>query len=1285
MYKKRYINRGGSRGGRGGSARGRGGRGQSYQRGGGGQVYQQYAPRDQQQQQNYGGYYDQNQRSSSYQDSYYQEGVDTYGQEYGDYYDEYPGSSQQQMTEQQYLQMKKEQEEQASYAGKQEQTQYQSHRKVVNVESNVQSQQYQAKQAYQTDSLNQSQYQPKYQAKDQSTPQLNTQSSVFVPKKKTQDSQSYPQEDQYTATQQYSQPQTAQAKYLPKEQTQSYQKSSQYDAPKDQQSYQPRYQQKQQYEESKQSSYDNYGQPQYDDYYDSGYNYQQNQQYQYQDYDQYYQGDKGAEQNENYQNDQFYDDYYQEVNKRGLDDYGDYGNEGGVFEDFENDYYNETDTQVSRDAISTTQSQYSSRTVSQKNEPIAKDEQKQEKPQKKPIAQVYEKEKYQRGGKYQKPIKEQQDTHKGGQNRDREHRSQKERYQQEEQDNSQNQVQLNEISNLNYAQGHRSEHVNSPCVVMMVAEKPSIALSISEALSNNFVKKNGVAKQCPVYTFKGNFQGQQASFRVTSVAGHVYNRDFPLDYQDRRMDPKSLFEAPTVRRLDNSSRIIAKHLQAVSSGIDYMVLWLDCDKEGENICFEVLDICRRNIPSSKKQRVFRAKFSSIAKKDIQASFDALKFEPSYNESVSVEARQIMDLKIGVAFSRFQTQYFAHLLRGQSEIRMITYGPCQTPTLGFCVDQAEKIKKFIPEPYWSIETVIGDRVYDKTYYLKWQRGKIYDRTITSIIHARILGIQTAEVIDIKKSNAVQGKPQGLNTVKMLKVASKTYGMSAHDTMKIAEHLYLRGFITYPRTESTTYSSNFNFKEILTQHMSHPDWGNYAQMLLNGGMVKPKKGVDAGDHPPITPVKSATKSQLGDREWRLYNFISRNFFGSISHDASYEQVKVLFQVGQKDSVNEIFKLKGNILKEEGFLEVMPWLLQSDKEIPVYKMGQQVDIKAIRITEGKTQAPGYLTEAKLISQMEKHGIGTDASIPTHINNIIERKFVTVLDPGRQLVPTPLGLALVKGYCQIDPELVLPSIRQNIEKSCELIAKGKADFNKILSHVLNMFKKKFEFFRANIISMEKILALMLKSSRGLASNEFLLSNKIKHDDSSDFRKTALNFCIKCFKGHLHLQFHSKKGWGLKCYDCNFRIGVLQGAARVLKEDKKCDECDSYLISATYTKDSPFPGKRSEHTGCILCDSLLNSTIITFLSKKPKKLPEEMNDEERKIYEEKKKKMDDKKKAKELRKIEEAKQDKTKKDESKANEEQKKKNKKKKGGMGNQMTQQELMNEFIKKQLQGN
>ncbi len=97
-------------------------------------------------------------------------------------------------------------------------------------------------------------------------------------------------------------------------------------------------------------------------------------------------------------------------------------------------------------------------------------------------------------------------------------------------DTGEEQLFINELSNMKYAQGPRTEQVNSPCTVMMVAEKPSIALSISEALSNNYVKKAGIAKSLPVYAFNGRFMGLQANFRVTSVAGHVYNRDFPMDF-----------------------------------------------------------------------------------------------------------------------------------------------------------------------------------------------------------------------------------------------------------------------------------------------------------------------------------------------------------------------------------------------------------------------------------------------------------------------------------------------------------------------------------------------------------------------------------------------------------------------------------------------------------------------------------------------------------------------------------------------------------------------------------
>lgn len=136
--------------------------------------------------------------------------------------------------------------------------------------------------------------------------------------------------------------------------------------------------------------------------------------------------------------------------------------------------------------------------------------------------------------------------------------------------------------------------------------------------------------------------------------------------------------------------------------------------------------------------------------------------------------------------------------------------------------------------------------------------------------------------------------------------------------------------------------------------------------------------------------------------------------------------------------------------------------ENDLPEFKVDETYEIDHIRVQEGKTTSPGYLTESDLISCMEAYEIGTDASIPQHIKNIIERGYVKVdTKKGRALVPTNLGMALARGFCMVDSELILPSVRAYIEKSCSRVARGEITFQKVIDHVLNIFKSKFDYFQ--------------------------------------------------------------------------------------------------------------------------------------------------------------------------------------------------------------------------------
>lgn len=192
--------------------------------------------------------------------------------------------------------------------------------------------------------------------------------------------------------------------------------------------------------------------------------------------------------------------------------------------------------------------------------------------------------------------------------------------------------------------------------VLMIAEKPSICDSIARALSQGrnlrSAKKFG---GIPVHTFPSTFQGKPCQMTVSTVKGHIFSIDFPDEFQDwDTVNPLDLFDAPTVKKIE--SKGVFHGLQELGRGCDHLVLWLDCDREGENICFEVISLIKPKMNRQHGQQIWRAKFSAVTKADIDKAMNSLGI-PNECESFAVDCRQELDLKVGVAFSRFQTLYF----------------------------------------------------------------------------------------------------------------------------------------------------------------------------------------------------------------------------------------------------------------------------------------------------------------------------------------------------------------------------------------------------------------------------------------------------------------------------------------------------------------------------------------------------------------------------------------------------------------------------------------------------
>ena len=579
---------------------------------------------------------------------------------------------------------------------------------------------------------------------------------------------------------------------------------------------------------------------------------------------------------------------------------------------------------------------------------------------------------------------------------------------------------------------------------LIVTEKNITARKIAQILLNGAKEKkiDGVS----VYT------GDDTS--VIGLSGHIVNIDFPAEYNNwQNTSPRNLIWADTETRY--TQKKIATALKKLSKEAGRVTIATDFDREGELIGVEAYNIIREANPDIKFDR---ARYSAITKQEIEHAFTNT-VPLDFNLAAAGEARQKIDLVWGAALTRYIS-----LTCGRLGNSFLSVGRVQTPLLALLVDRERDIKSFTPTPYWELYAVFND---GEEFTAGHAENRFMEKAKAEAAQSR-LG-KTGTVTDYKIEPRSEYPPIPFSTTEFIRAAS-SIGFSAANAMRLAENLYVNGWISYPRTDNTVYPASLNLKEIVKQFMSG-DFAKYAERLLAQNELKPTRGKkETTDHPPIYPVASARKSELKADEWRVYELVVSRFFATLAPSAEWEVRNTCIDVN-----GEKFKAGGSMLSTPGWRLYYPYGMPKEMLLPELKIGEQLAVKNITLDEKLTKPPGRYGQGKLVKMMEDLGLGTKSTRHEAIQKLYARNYVH----GNPPQPTNMAFAVVEALEKYANTITNPDMTSRLESDMDNIADGKIKEENVVEESQGMLETIFKELEGNHNEIREVLYVGLREDK--------------------------------------------------------------------------------------------------------------------------------------------------------------------------------------------------------------
>ena len=568
---------------------------------------------------------------------------------------------------------------------------------------------------------------------------------------------------------------------------------------------------------------------------------------------------------------------------------------------------------------------------------------------------------------------------------------------------------------------------------LVIVESPAKAKTISKYLGSEYIVESSVGhiRDLPK---KGSGTSKRSSI-PKNISPEEKARLKAVNDRNRlirRMgiDPDNGWKADW--QIIPEKEKVLKSLKKAAKNVDNIYLATDLDREGEAIAWHLKEALGSN-----KYNYSRVRFNQITKDAILESFSDPK-EIDLNLVKAYRARRFLDKVIGFELSPLLWKKIA---------RGLSAGRVQSVALRLLDEKERSIQEFIPEEFWEIY-FYGST--DKNETIKFnlltkKNDPLLNQNEVEEIKRQIESTELVINEIVKKPVKIKPKAPFITST-LQQSASTRLGFNVKRTMRVAQKLYEGGLITYMRTDAPSLS-----KESINEARNFVNDNLGENYLTNSPRIYSGSENAQEAHEAIRPTNSFLTPKdvmnLSEEESRLYSLIWERFIASQLPDAEYLSTSAKVYVGEK-----IFVARGRELVFDGFTRVLKTSSKEEDILPSLQEGQLISMDRVELEQKFTKPPARYSEAALVRELEKKGIGRPSTYANIISTIQDRGYVQI--ENKRFFVKKIGHIVAERLIESFHDIMDYDFTANLENSLDEVANGEADWRNVLDNFYKSFQ---------------------------------------------------------------------------------------------------------------------------------------------------------------------------------------------------------------------------------------